>query len=127
IGQWIAAHEPERLTHLVLANTTPRMADPSLMETRRRTVLGHGVAAVTDPALGRFFSAAMVAAEAPQVTWARHVLLATDPVGYAGCCAAVRDLNHTELLGRIRTPTLVISGDLDESMPWDGHGRVLSS
>ena len=127
IGQWIAAHQPERLTHLVLANTTPRMADPSLMETRRRTVLEHGMAAVTEPALGRFFSAAMVAAEAPQVTSARRVLLATDPVGYAGCCAAVRDLNHTELLGRIRTPTLVISGDLDESMPWDGHGRVLSS
>jgi len=127
IGQWIAAHEPERLTHLVLANTTPRMADPSVMETRRRTVLEQGMAAVTEPAVGRFFSASMVAAEAQEVTWARRVLLATDPVGYAGCCAAVRDLNHTELLGRIRTPTLVISGDLDESMPWDGHGRVLSS
>ena len=31
------------------------------------------------------------------------------------------------MLGSIRTPTLVISGDLDESMPWDGHGRVLST
>jgi 3-oxoadipate enol-lactonase/4-carboxymuconolactone decarboxylase len=127
IGQWIAVHAPERLTHLVLANTTPRMADPSLMETRRRDVLEQGMAAVTEPAIGRFFSASMVAAEAPEVTSARRVLLATNPVGYAGCCAAVRDLNHTDLLGRIRTPTLVISGDLDESMPWEGHGRVLSS
>jgi 3-oxoadipate enol-lactonase / 4-carboxymuconolactone decarboxylase len=82
---------------------------------------------VTEPAIGRFFSAAMVAAEAPAVTEARRVLLATDPIGYAGCCAAVRDLNHTDLLGSVRTPTLVISGDQDESMPWDGHGRVLSS
>src|SRR5262245_39298812 len=57
IGQWIAAHAPDRLTHLVLANTTPRMADPSAMETRRRTVLDQGMAAVTEPAVGRFFSA----------------------------------------------------------------------
>jgi 3-oxoadipate enol-lactonase/4-carboxymuconolactone decarboxylase len=127
IGQWIAFNTPDRLTHLVLANTTSRMADPSLMEARRRTVLEQGMAPVTEPAIGRFFAAAMVAAEAPAVTEARRVLLSTNPIGYAGCCAAVRDLNHTDLLGRIRTPTLVISGDQDESMPWDGHGRVLSS
>ena len=126
IGQWLGFTAPERLSHLVLANTTPRMADPSLMEARRRTVLEQGMAAVTEPALGRFFTAAMVAAEAPAVTWARRVLLATDPIGYAGCCAAVRDLSHTDALGDIRTPTLVISGDQDESMPWEGHGRVLS-
>jgi 3-oxoadipate enol-lactonase/4-carboxymuconolactone decarboxylase len=127
IGQWLGAHAPDRLTHLVLANTTLRMADPSLMETRRKTVLAEGMLAVTDAALRRFFSAPAVEADAPQVASARRTLLATDPVGYAGCCAAVRDLDQAALLGSIRTPTLVISGDLDESMPWDGHGRVLSS
>ena len=127
IGQWLGAHAPGRLTHLVLANTTPRMADPSLMETRRKTVLAEGMTAVTDAALRRFFSAPAVEADAPHVASARRTLLATDPVGYAGCCAAVRDLNQSALLGSIRTPTLVISGDRDESMPWDGHGRVLST
>jgi 3-oxoadipate enol-lactonase/4-carboxymuconolactone decarboxylase len=127
IGQWLGAHAPERLTHLVLANTTPRMADPSLMETRRKTVLAEGMAAVTDAALRRFFSAAAVEADAPHVASARRTLLATDPVGYAGCCAAVRDHDQAALLGHIRTPTLVISGDRDESMPWDGHGRVLAT
>jgi 3-oxoadipate enol-lactonase/4-carboxymuconolactone decarboxylase len=127
IGQWLGAHAPHRLTHLVLANTTPRMADPSLMETRRKTVLAEGMIAVIDAALRRFFSASAVDADAPHVASARRTLLATDPVGYAGCCAAVRDLNQAALLGSIRTPTLVISGDRDESMPWDGHGRVLSA
>jgi 3-oxoadipate enol-lactonase/4-carboxymuconolactone decarboxylase len=127
LGQWIALEAPDRLTHLVLANTTSRMADPSAMETRRKTVLDQGMAPVTDAAVRRFFSPGMVAADAAPVAWARRVLLATDPVGYAGCCAAVRDLNFTSALGAIRTPTLVIAGDLDESMPWDGHGRVLSS
>jgi 3-oxoadipate enol-lactonase/4-carboxymuconolactone decarboxylase len=127
LGQWIALNAADRLTHLVLANTTSRVADPQAMETRRKTVLDQGMEPVTDAAVRRFFSPAMVAADAPPVAWARRVLLATDRIGYAGCCAAVRDLNFTSALGAIRTPTLVISGDLDESMPWDGHGRVLSS
>ena len=127
IGQWLALNAPQRLTHLVLANTTSRLADPSLMETRRKTVLEQGMLPVTDAALRRFFSAAMVEKGAPAVASSRRVLLATDPIGYAGCCAAVRDLNFTDRLAQIRTPTLVISGDSDESMPWDGHGRVLST
>lgn len=127
LGQWIALNAAERLTHLILANTTSRVADPQAMETRRKTVLDQGMAPVTDAAVRRFFSPATVAVDAPPVAWARRVLLATDRIGYAGCCAAVRDLNFTSALGAIRTPTLVISGDLDESMPWDGHGRVLSS
>jgi 3-oxoadipate enol-lactonase/4-carboxymuconolactone decarboxylase len=127
VAQWLGAHAPDRLTHLVLANTTLRMADPSVMETRRKTVLAEGMTAVTDAALRRFFSAPAVEADAPHVASARRTLLATDPGGYAGCCAAVRDLDQAALLGSIRTPTLVISGDLDESMPWDGHGRVLAT
>src|SRR5690349_10712886 len=37
IGQWVGANVPDRLTHLVLANTSPRVSDPHAMETRRRT------------------------------------------------------------------------------------------
>src|SRR5262249_8785442 len=50
----------------------------------------------------------------------------SNPVGYAGCCAALRDFDGTAALASIRTPTLVISGDADESMPWENHGAVLS-
>ena len=53
-------------------------------------------------------------------------MLATDPAGYAACCAAVRDLNQTALLASIRTPTLIVSGDRDQSTPWQGHGEVLA-
>src|SRR4029450_3131757 len=32
IGQWLGANAPDRLTHLVLANTSPRLSDPHAME-----------------------------------------------------------------------------------------------
>lgn len=126
IGQWLGAFAPERLTYLVLANTSSRMADPSLMEARRRSVLERGMAAVADGAMQRFFTAESLAANSPAVAGIRRVLLATDPTGYAGCCASVRDLNQTSLLASIRTPTLIVAGDRDVLTPWPGHGEVLA-
>ncbi len=126
IGQWLAAEAPQRLTHLVLANTTSRLTDPQPMEARRRAVLEGGMKAVEDLVMGRFFAPSVVTSGSPQVESARRTLLSTNPVGYAGCCAAIRDMDHTALLARIRVPTLIISGDLDVGMPWDGHAAILS-
>jgi 3-oxoadipate enol-lactonase/4-carboxymuconolactone decarboxylase len=125
IGQWLGAHAPERLTHLVLANTTARLSDPSTMETRRKTVLEGGMPAIADMVMGRFFSPPVLASNAPLVASTRRTLLSTDRVGYAGCCAAIREMDQRSLLKSISVPTLVIGGDHDVAMPWDDHGAQL--
>jgi 3-oxoadipate enol-lactonase/4-carboxymuconolactone decarboxylase len=125
IGQWLAAHAPDRLTAVVLANTSAR-ADAERMETRRTTVLASGMRAVADMVMGRFFSPRSLAENPHVVASARRTLLATDPIGYAGCCAAIRDMDLTATLKRIRVPVLVIDGELDTSLPWSGHGDVLA-
>jgi 3-oxoadipate enol-lactonase/4-carboxymuconolactone decarboxylase len=79
-----------------------------------------------DTVMSRCFSPAMLASGDPWVDWARRVILACDRVGYAGCCAAIRDHDASRLLERIAVPTLVVSGDLDVSMPYAQHGRVLA-
>ncbi len=125
IGQWLGASAADRLTHLVLANTSPRM-DTAAMETRRRTVLQSGMAAVSDAVLGRFFTPETLARQDADVASVRRTLLHTDPRGYAGCCAAIRDMDQTGLLPRIPVPTLIIAGDRDVSTPWAGHGELLA-
>ena len=125
IGQWLAANAPDRVTQLILANTSPRLTDPAGMDARRRAVLDGGMAAVADTVMGRFFSQSVLASNPPVVGWARRTLLSTDPTGYAGCCAAVRDMDQTALLGRIAVPTLVIGDDRDVSLPWQSHSEVL--
>jgi 3-oxoadipate enol-lactonase / 4-carboxymuconolactone decarboxylase len=127
IGQWLAVHAPERLSALVLANTSPRVADPPAFEARRTTVLEHGIGAIADTAIARFFATSLLEANPVRVASTRETLLAADAVGYAGCCAALRDFDGTAALSRIRARTLVISGDADTSMPWDGHGAVLAA
>jgi len=125
IGQWLGASVPERLTHLVLANTSPRM-DSAAMETRRQTVLDGGMAAVVDAVMGRFFSTETLVRQDPDAASVRRTFLNIDPRGYAGCCAAIRDMDQTGLLSQIRIPTLIIVGDHDISTPWTGHGEVLA-
>lgn len=127
IGQWLGAHAPGRIDRLVLANTSARVGDPSLFETRRTTVLGQGIGVIAEGVLQRFFSPRTRAPNNPVVDSVRAVLLATDPAGYAGCCAAIRDMDHRPLLGRIAAPTLIVGGDLDVSTPWEGHGDVLAA
>jgi 3-oxoadipate enol-lactonase / 4-carboxymuconolactone decarboxylase len=123
IGQWLAARAGDRLRHVVLANTSPRLPDPSAMETRRKTVLDTGMAAIVDMAMGRFFSPEN---RSPLTRSMRNTFLQTNPQGYAGCCAAIRDMDNRPLLAHIRVPTLVIGGDRDISTPWAGNGDVLA-
>ena len=126
IGMWLAIHAPERLTALVLANTSPR-PDAAVMEARRTAVLSGGMAPIADVAMSRYFSPKLLAAEPPAVATARRTLLATVPEGYAGCCAAIRDHDMSGELAAIQMPSLVICGDLDVSMPWKGHSDLLAT
>ena len=124
IGQWLAANAPGRLTAAVLANTSAR-ADAEGMEKRRQAVLSGGMNAVADLVMGRFFSPSVLASRSPAVASSRRTLLTTEPAGYAGCCAAIRDMNQIGILEKIQVPTLIVCGDLDVSLPYSGHGDVL--
>ena len=126
IGQWVAAHAPERVTHLVLANTSPQFVPRTNWETRIAAVTKGGMPAVVDVAMQRFFSADTLAKKNPHVASIRSVFLGTNPIGYLGCCAALRDMNQGDLLRQIKAPTLVISGDRDVATPWIGHGERLA-
>ena len=126
IGQWIATNTPDRLTHLVLANTSPNFAPRTRWEERIAAVTKGGMAAITDLAMQRLFSPDSLAATNPYAPGTRSVLLGTNPVGYLGCCAALRDFDHRQELLKIKTPTLVIGGDKDVSTPWEGHSDVLA-
>ncbi len=126
IGQWLGARAPERLDRMVLANTSAFMGPPSGWDSRIATVLEHGMGAVADAVLERWFTPAFLetgkaAAEAP-----RRMLLDTSPIGYAGCCAAIRDMDMRPAGRLIATSTLVIGGSLDPATP-PPHSEALAA
>ncbi len=126
IGQWLAIHSADRVSRLVLANTSPRFVPRANWDARIKAVFEGGMAAVVDLVMQRFFSSETLARGDVYAQAIRSVILGTNPIGYAGCCAALRDANHTPFLKEIRVPTLVIVGDRDVATPWAGHGELLA-
>jgi 3-oxoadipate enol-lactonase/4-carboxymuconolactone decarboxylase len=126
-GQWLALNAPDRLTALVLANTSPQFGPRANWESRIQTVATKGMAGIADIVMPRFFSPETLAQGDAYANGIKSVLLGTNPDGYAGCCAALRDFDSTQQLAKIHLPTLVIAGDRDVSTPWEGHGQILAN
>ena len=126
IGQWLGWRAPERLERLVLANTSPFMGPPSAWDDRIRTVLAAGMGVMTEAVLERWFTAGFRAEAKAELETVRSQLLATEWRGYAGCCAAIRDMDQRRLLALIDVPTLVIAGASDPATPIE-HSHLLAN
>jgi 3-oxoadipate enol-lactonase len=116
-AQWLAITAPTRVRSLTLANTAARIGTVESWQTRRDTVLDRGMNAIADAVIGRFFSEAFRAASPTVVSGFYATLEHTNPQGYAGCCAALRDADLRGDLRRIAAAARVIGGNKDVSTP----------
>lgn len=121
IGMELALAQPERLENLALVCTSATM-DRASWSDRIAKVRGEGMAAIVDLAMGRFLSDA---AEPAVYETVRRQLLTMDAEGYAGCGAAIRDMDLESRISGIVCPVLVVTGTRDTSTPLEGHGEHL--
>lgn len=121
IGMELALRAPERVTKLAPICTSATM-DSASWNDRIAKVRGEGMAAIADLAMGRFLSNA---AEPAVYETVRRQLLTMDAQGYAGCGAAIRDMDLADRIAAIACPTLVVTGTRDTSTPLEGHGEHL--
>jgi 3-oxoadipate enol-lactonase/4-carboxymuconolactone decarboxylase len=126
VAMQLALQAPERLTALVLTCTSPAM-DQDIWRARVETVRGEGLASITEAAMGRFFSERFARQHPDIVQTVRTGLLASSAEGYAGCAAAIRDMDLADRLPSIGLPTLVVTGSKDVSTPAEGHGDRLAA
>lgn len=124
IAMELALARPERVTALGLICTSATM-DKAAWEARVATVRGAGLAGIVELAMGRFLSPEYMAEEPAVAATVRRGLLTMAAAGYAGCAAAIRDMNLADRLGKIDCATLVITGTRDTSTPFEGHGEHL--
>jgi 3-oxoadipate enol-lactonase len=120
-AQALAANYPEHVKSIVIANSSSWYdeAAKALWQTRIATVHAHGVAALVDGALLRWFTADFLAdaAGAARIARTRADLERTDPAAYAACCDAIASMDLRASSARITCPTLVIAGARDEATP----------
>jgi 3-oxoadipate enol-lactonase len=115
VGQWLGAFAPQRLNRLVLANTICYYPDKTPWNDRIKLIREKGVGAVADMVLGLWFTKGFHEREPDTVKHFRDMLVANSVEGYISCVAALRDMDHRDILAKIAAPTLVIAGRYDNS------------
>ncbi len=117
---------PGRVSGLVLANTSPGMS-PTLWPERIRTVREHGVAPVLVGWAARHLSEGWIAANPERVATLERGFAGTDPLGYIGSAAAIRDMDVLHGLPQVTAPTLIIAGEFDIATPYEGHADRIAA
>jgi 3-oxoadipate enol-lactonase len=113
----IATQWPDRVLKIALCSTSPYMPPRESWDERIRTVTTQGMQPLVETILGRWFTPEFLAAEPERVDRVRQMLLSTDPLGYAACCAAIRDMDQRTTIRTITAKTLVIGGSKDPATP----------
>ncbi len=122
----IALKAPSRVEALILAFTSSVM-DPAFWIKRVSDVRANGMASIADAAISRLFSEEFFKADKTAINTARNVLVTMSGDGYAGCGAAIRDMNLLPDLPTISVPTLVLGGDMDTATPFEGNGDKIAA
>lgn len=116
-GMWLAAHRPDRVSGLILANTAPAFPPASMWRERAQVARSEGVGPLAAGTLERWLTAGFRAENPDQVETVRDMIAATPPEGYAACCAVLGEADMTVALASIRCPVLVVTGRHDASTP----------
>ena len=127
VGQWLGIRAPQRLRRLILANTSSYMGPPSAWNSRISQVQAEGMAAVVEPSIGRWFTPGFLRTATEQVGRVSGILRKMKPVGYLGCCAAIRDMDMRRTATLISGPVLVIAGSQDSATPVEHSEHIVQS
>lgn len=122
VGMWLGLHAPSRLSHLMLANTAAKIGSAALWDGRIESVKTSGVRAISDAVLARWLTPQFAETYPAEVVLLRHMFERTPALGYAGCCAAIRDTDLRNRVSEILVPSCVIVGSHDAATtPSEGH------
>jgi 3-oxoadipate enol-lactonase len=125
-AMWLAAHAPERVDRLVLFCTSALLGPPAGWAERAAKVRAGGTGAVAGAVVGRWLTPGYAAAHPGQVRRLREMVAATPPIGYAGACAAIEEMDLRPDLPGIVAPTLVVAGADDPATP-PAHGAAIAA
>lgn len=117
VGMWLATHYPQMIQKLLLCNTSALLGPRENWDTRIEAVRHGGMQAVAKPVIERWFTAEYRKNTPDVVSRIERSFLNCSVEGYAGCCAAIRDMDQRKSIGAIKAQTMVIAGTVDPSTP----------
>jgi 3-oxoadipate enol-lactonase len=112
VGMTAALRHADRITSLVLADTTSRYApqQAAMWDERIRTAETQGMEPLIEPTMRIWFTERFRETAKPAVDRVRDMLRRTDTRGYVGAIRAIASVNLTDAIAAIRCPALVVVG-----------------
>ena len=126
IGQWLGANAGDRFERIVLSNTSSYMNNDELWNSRIAAARSAaGMDGLVDAISERWFTPGFRERDPEEVNRVQQMILTTPARGYAGCCAAIRDMDQRPILPSITVATMVIVGDQDPATTPE-HGKYIA-
>lgn len=113
IGQWLGIHHPNRILKLIISNTNAKIGTAETWNDRINTIKKDGMRAIVDGTMERWFTDDFRKNNLNRIAEIKAVFVKNNGLGYANCCTAVRDADFTDDLHKIKSETLVITGNED--------------
>jgi 3-oxoadipate enol-lactonase len=117
VSMWLAIHAPDRFERFILANTAARIGTHDGWEQRIAMVQTSGMEVLALQTVERWLTSAYRQQHPQETDTIRQMLAATNPAGYCGCCAALRDTDLRAELPAVEAPCLVITATHDPATP----------
>ncbi len=131
IGQIMGARHGDRLLTLTLSSTAAHLPGRDIWDERIEAVRRHGMKAVADATLERWFTKAGHERLPAEVEKVRRMILAVPVEGYCACSAAIQEMDLRGILADIAIPALIMVGEQDPGTPVSAaifiHERVAGS
>jgi 3-oxoadipate enol-lactonase / 4-carboxymuconolactone decarboxylase len=125
-AMWLGIHQPSRVRGLIIANTAARVGTPQRWIDRAEKVRKEGMTAIADLAMTTSFTPWFRERQPDVVARFHRMVASTDPDGYVGCCAALRDADLRPDLERIQTVAIVVAGEHDTTTTRDDAEVIYS-
>ena len=119
IGQTFAIQHPEMIDHAVIADSSGKVAPAAVVAWGERAALArqNGMQVLVQPTLQRWFTDDFSSKNPTLMAEIGQMIAATTVDGYAGCCAAIAQLNTLDQLRALRLPCLILVGEQDMGTP----------
>jgi len=118
--QGIMLKHADRLKSVVIANWMGKVAEEFVSAWQDRINLSHekGMDPLIQPTMERWFTEGFRNQGTPEAQAIADMIASTSVNGYAGCAAAIQNLNYLDSLGQISgIPVLFIAGAQDAGTP----------
>ena len=118
VALWLGINAPERVSQIGVCCSAAKFGTAEIWQERADATRASGsVEPLVDAVLARWFTESYRDAHPGTMAQVSKMLVGTPAEGYAASCEALRDCDLRPELGRIATPTLVVSAAADPATP----------